>query len=360
MEGRERLVLIASVVGPCPLISLSEYHLVAGGEELFLETGLLAPVKQEDNDMGALSPADTDESNPWSPITPSTGGGASPLLDYPGLLTMPSESNMPGSPASPVDTIALPRLASMPRGRSSSLPGLHRRYTAPTPSPLAPRPASYGFEQPSPQLTQATAVPPSAPTYTPSLASFADQPPPLSHCAFLAPPPINPPLPIRLSSIELYAEGMAPFTFSVSSILANHPADQPAPRLIIQIKIRLPSIDDVNGFPTLHGILGSVTFTQPWVTSTNCITDVYAAGVHYSRENAELQPVSDEPCGSATLPESELTRCRWLDACTCLFVSSRHRMLTTRVFSERNVYLPANHRRWRDNGGHCLQPRPQH
>lgn len=311
--------------------------------------------------MSALSPADTDESNPWSPITPSTGDGTSPLLDYPGLLTIPSDNHSSGRPVSPVDAIALPRLASISRGRSSSLPGLHRRYTAPTPSPLAPRPASYGFEQQSPQFLPATAAiaPPTAPSYTPPspLASFADQPQ-MSHHAFLAPPPMSPPMPIRLSSIDLYAEGMAPFTFSIASILANHPSDQPAPRLIIQIKIRLPSIDDVNGFPTLHGILGAVTFTRPWVTSTSCITDVYAAGVHHSRENVELQPVSVEPCVSATLPESELTRCRWLDACTCFYLRSHHHMLTTRVFSERDVYLSANHRRRRDNGGHCLQPRP--
>lgn len=339
---------------------MSEYHLVAGGEELFLETGLLAPVKQEDNDMSALSPADTDESNSWSPTTPSTGDFTSPLLDYPGLLQMPPDSNPPRSSTSPVDPIALPRLASISRGRSSSLPGLHRRYTAPTPSPLAPRPASYayGCEQQSPEFQPATEVAqPAAPSYTPPSA-FAEQPQ-LSHCAFLAPPPLEPAMPIRLSSIDLYAEGMVPFTFPIASVLANHPSDQAPPRLIIQIKIRLPSIDDVNGFPTLHGILGAVTFTRPWVTSTSCITDVYAAGIHHSRENMELLPVPVESCASATLPESELTRCRWLDACTCFFIHCRHHMLTTRVFSERDVCLPANHRRRRDNGGNCLQPGPQ-
>lgn len=266
--------------------------------------------------MSALSPADTDESSPWSPLTPSTN--TSPLLDYPGLLQMPPENGQPGSPAlSSTEPIALPRLMSTSRSRSSSLPGLHRRYTAPTPSPLAPRPASFGFEQqPSPRFYPA-AAPPTAPSYPPS-ASFGEP-----QCQFLNAPaaPARAPMPIRLSSINLYAEGMAPFTFPLDSVLAGHPRDQPAPRLIVQIKIRLPSIDDVHGFPTLHGVLGAATFTRPWAAAASVITDVYAAGVHRSRETAELQPAGVGPCAAATLPESELTRCRWLDSCTS-FLSS--------------------------------------
>ncbi|KIJ69428.1 hypothetical protein HYDPIDRAFT_51293, partial [Hydnomerulius pinastri MD-312] len=45
----------------------SEYHLVAGGEELFLETGLLAPVKAEDLPDGhLLTPVMFDEHSPAS------------------------------------------------------------------------------------------------------------------------------------------------------------------------------------------------------------------------------------------------------------------------------------------------------
>jgi len=53
------------------------------------------------------------------------------------------------------------------------------------------------------------------------------------------------------------------------------------------------------------------------VTSANCVTDVYAANVHHSRDIAPLQPPTiDSAMGecTASLPESELTRCRWLDS----------------------------------------------
>ncbi|KAF7964821.1 hypothetical protein HWV62_2731 [Athelia sp. TMB] len=219
---------------------------------------------------------------------------------------MPPESAQPGSPAlSAAEPIALPRLMATARSRSSSLPGLHRRYTAPTPSPLAPRPASFGFEQqPSPRFYPA-ATPP-APAYPDSFGE--------PQCQFLDPPPA--PAPIRLSSINLYAEGMPPFTFSLDSVLARAPRDQPAPRLLIQIRVRLPSIDDVHACPTLHGVLGAATFTRAWARerAPSVVTDVYAGGVHTSRESGALLPAGAGACAAGTLPESELTRCRWLDS----------------------------------------------
>lgn len=298
--------------------------------------------------MNVLSPADTDESQWDSPISPSTGGVASPQFEYSELLQMPPDNSQPGSPAGSADSVAAPRLNIVARGRSSSLPGLHRRYTAPTPSPLAPRPASSSFENQSPNNTSAAARAPPfmttsyPPVVGPPTTAYGDQPRFYHGPSLVVPAEPCPHLPIRLSAISLFAEGMSPFEFSVDSVLSNHPSDQPAPRLIIQIKIRLPSIDDVHGFPTLHGVLGAVTFTRPWVTSTSCITDVYAASVHHSRENTALQPTSIDSCVTATLPESELTRCRWLDSCTCFLIMAprKYLVLIPRVFlaKETSIY----------------------
>lgn len=71
----------------------------------------------------------------------------------------------------------------------------------------------------------------------------------------------------------------------------------------------------MHGSPTLHGVHCTISFARPWVTSATCITDVYTANVHHSHDLAPLHPPSIDPLmGESTvgLPESELTRCRWL------------------------------------------------
>lgn len=332
-----------------PLI-LIEYHLVAGGEELFLETGLLAPVKQEDScDINVLSPADTDDSFLTSPITPSTTGFSPPPLsfeDHSGLLQMPSDNSQPASPVGSTDSHLVGPLStplnSIARGRSTSLPGLHRRYTAPISSPLAPRPASSSFDvQTYHHLPWSLSSPGPSSIYHVDLRSthsgtssgssslgYEVEPPIKEENSIYydspqpSPPISNPLVPNRLSCINLFAEGMQPFCLPLAALTsASDVAAQPPPRLLIRIKITLPSIDDIHGSPTLHGIHGTLSFTRPWITSATCVTDVYAANVHHSRDIATLQPPTiDSPLGecTASLPESELTRCRWLDSGKCL------------------------------------------
>jgi hypothetical protein len=100
----------------------------------------------------------------------------------------------------------------------------------------------------------------------------------------------------------ILAEGMQPFSIPLAALAsANVAAVQPPPRLLIRIKPTLPSIDDIHGSPTLHGIHGTLSFTWLWATSTNCVTDVYAANVHHLRDIASLQPPTiGSPLGECT------------------------------------------------------------
>jgi len=86
--------------------------------------------------------------------------------------------------------------------------------------------------------------------------------------------------------------------------------------LLIRIRLRLPSLNE-HGLPTLHGVHGTLSFTRPWATTASCVTDVYAANVHQSRDIAPLQSQTLGHCVGdyvASLPESDLSRCRWLDS----------------------------------------------
>jgi hypothetical protein len=346
-------VFVLKIYRPWPLIYTfsTEYHLVAGGEELFLETGLLAPVKQEEtSDLSTLSPADTDDSYLASPISSSLAGFSPPPFkfeEHSGLLQMPTEPTSPVSSAEhAADTFAVPmNTFSHVRGRSASLPGLHRKYSAPLPSPLAPRPASSSFEVPNSSSTAfrrstpfftAEGQPPRPPAssvpgpskryeYEPVTAeqtTLYQDSPLLSPGIPCSPPPLAA---NRLFSINLFADGMPPFTIPVAALTSDYNSTtHPPPRLLIRIKLRLPSIDDMHGSPTLHGIHGTITCARPWVTSATCITDVYAANVHHSHDLAPLHPPSIDPSmgeSTAGLPESELTRCRWLDSCACFCCS---------------------------------------
>ena len=266
---------------------------------------------------------------------------------------MPSDISQPTSPIGSLESVAeTPEMNSGPmhgfshsRGRSASLPGLHRKYSAPISSPLAPRPASSSFEMHNSQNSPSpwAASPRSAPFFMPEgqpapstnpsngyeFGSPATGQNHLYHHSPLLPPGIpcspSPPAANRLFSINLFAEGMPPFTIPVGALTSDHyPTTQAPPRLLIRIKLRLPSIDDTHGSPTLHGIHGTISFARPWVTSATCITDVYAANVHESHDLAPLQPPTIDPSmgeSTAGLPESELTRCRWLDSGTSLLLS---------------------------------------
>jgi len=116
---------------------------------------------------------------------------------------------------------------------------------------------------------------------------------------------------------------MLPFTVP-SDTLTTAFRSEP---ITFRIRLHLSSIDDLRGPPTLHGFHGTVSLARPWQYSAQCITKVHVDGVCTAEEVGALQLVAAHSPNSngmdmvqAFLPESSLTRCRWLDASaqTCI------------------------------------------
>ncbi|KAJ2921908.1 hypothetical protein H1R20_g15190, partial [Candolleomyces eurysporus] len=70
--------------------------------------------------------------------------------------------------------------------------------------------------------------------------------------------------------------------------------------------------------PTLHGFTASVAVASVWSNSARCITKVMAGNTCVFEESEALQVshISNGGAVHALLPESSLSRCRWLDPST--------------------------------------------
>ena len=135
---------------------------------------------------------------------------------------------------------------------------------------------------------------------------------------------VSPPLLVRnsVTAVLLSAAGMQPLVVDVSrpapppSLLPNYPS-----HVSIHIKLSLSSLHDVSSPPMLHGFSGTVTFAASWTSVAQCMTRLYTGGVcrsieqEYFEPAAALSPVSPV---TATLPESELSRCRWGSIGECI------------------------------------------
>lgn len=278
-----------------------EYQLVAGGEELFQENGLLAPK----SDPSRSTPSDVhvkEESkemqSPFAPRTPSdcsefASEGESASLDALHVLGGPTERT-PGA-----------FLAPLPIAQSSQTRGVIK---------------DEGFELNLPFPPRIT--PPSS---------------------FVA-PSVSPTRVVRnyITAVSLCADGMRPLVVDVgryaspSSSLLNYP-----PRASIHIKLSLSSLHDVSSPPTLHGFSGTVSFAAPWTSMAQCVTRVFAGGVCESEEfayfeaAAPLLPLSMTPV-TVSLPESGLSSCRWGNIGACMLLCSTqfvHASLTTRAWT---------------------------
>ncbi|KAI0306371.1 hypothetical protein B0F90DRAFT_1814281 [Multifurca ochricompacta] len=254
-----------------------EYQLVAGGEELFQENGLLA----HKSGPSRVSPSDVcvkeelkEVQSPFPPRTPSDSS------------EFPSESE-----SASLDAL---HALDMPIDRT---PGA---FLAPLP---LPRPSQHrgsvkdeGFDL--------------------SLPFSSSAPPPSS---FVGPSASSPHrVQNSVTAVSLCADGMQPLVVDVSryalpssSSLPNYPS-----HVSIHIKLSLSSLHDVSSPPTLHGFSGTVTFAAPWTSVAQCVTRVFAGGVcesveyAYFEPPAQLSPVSMTPI-TTPLPESGLSSCRW-------------------------------------------------
>lgn len=148
-------------------------------------------------------------------------------------------------------------------------------------SPSSPTSTSYA----SPTLLQ--------PSYTPS--HFQDVAP--THTS------------VRLSRLQIWADGLPPFTVEVDSLTSP---SKPYSRVMLRLKLSLPPGEADSSVSTLHGFGGAIVLSEPWVSSGKCFTRVFTANSCVSKELDYLQPTNQSL--TAFLPDSWLTKSRWLEA----------------------------------------------
>ncbi|EIM89880.1 uncharacterized protein STEHIDRAFT_118970 [Stereum hirsutum FP-91666 SS1] len=262
----------------------AEYQLVAGGEELFQEDGLLvSPNTKERSPASASSGPSVKEerTESQSPLTSPTA----PLLDCNFHSDPSSHSSSPIGLPSPnyfLNPTLPPPLALSSPCSSSSGP---RRSVKDEPILLNP------------------------PLYFNDSSSI-----PLSNSILHSLPlPRN-----FISSVSVWAEGVNSLSIDVrqASLYAHSSRNGSFNKAVVCFRLCLPSLN--NGSPTLHGFSAAIAFGAPWTTSALCVTRAYADNYCDTRESASLGLMnSSRTAGSAcqpvsvVLPDSWLSRCRW-------------------------------------------------
>lgn len=323
VEGRTRYIQF-SLHTPNLTPFSSEYHLVAGGEELFLETALLPTVKAEDSpDAHLLTPAGLfDDHSPASDR--STGSATSPSLprslyscSSPTLAATP-ELTLPHihgiRPARPDDDAR--------RIRSLSASDTHRS----DPRRLSPLSSYWTCDLGRPSATHSSPnVPYTAIDQTLDFTPHYSPEPGLSDSPLLFTDsslfPADPsPSSIGLTRFSLWAEGMPTLSLPVDALIPpTQPSQQPS-QAVLRIRLHLPPID-VPSFPALHGFQGSITCTIQPTATVRCSTTIFVRGQCTSREGnlctlMTTESSGNDQLGSVTLllPDSPLSRSRWLDS----------------------------------------------
>ncbi|KAH7889729.1 hypothetical protein F5I97DRAFT_1801027 [Phlebopus sp. FC_14] len=266
-----------------------EYHLVAGGEELFLETGLLAPIKAEEmSDTHLLTPVMFDD---HSPTSDRSGGSAASAC--------PPRSVYSGSSPTLCSSteLAMPHL----QGARQSAPT--ELYTA----------FSQGFELASQYSPEAFQQP------------LSDSPLLFTESSLFSAEPT--PCPVGLTRLSLWAEGMPNYTLAVGALVSSaHPSSQSPSPVALRIRLHLPPIDAPCS-PALHGFQGSITCTTRPSSSIRCSTTVLVRSQCIERESNYCSLMTMDPTGhdllesvTVLLPDSPLSRSRWLDATSPTYI----------------------------------------
>ncbi|KAI0781021.1 hypothetical protein BD413DRAFT_501804 [Trametes elegans] len=285
-----------------------EFHLVAGGEELFQENGLLAHT----NSKPSLPVSDTSSAHKHDlpePVVGSSSASSSPeftALDFPLELqtatsfpTIPPTAHMSSFSDLAVDDVlgtAVSTLADHGYGALSSSP--HSAPLAPLNVKLEP-----------------LAMDPTLFTLPPG--PFAESP--------LASDFSGVALPNRILNLHFWAEGMVPLSVDVGRLVSSTPS-MPA-RIFLHFKVLLPPVADLRCPPGLQGVSGAVSFASRWASLAKCQTKSWGAnrtvlsqdiGLFSQVTTPELQAGLNADAYSpqmvfAYLPDSALSRCHWLE-----------------------------------------------
>ncbi|KAJ3479196.1 hypothetical protein NLI96_g9231 [Meripilus lineatus] len=288
-----------------------EFHLVAGGEELFMENGLLASPTASTSASATPDPPESSSRYDSLDDLSSSSASSTPDSMTPDFTQMhssaipmnylsPTGSNMglASLDLGPFSSRSAPSVLDYPYPPSSSSPPAHLQAGVKL-EPLHATPGLYNL----PPITQSA---------FPESVDFAT--------SF----PLPPPLPRhRVTKLSLWADGMVPFEVDVDrlALTGTHRPDHTS--VLIRIKLSISSIDDIHSSPNLHGFQGTMTFSEPWNSDAKCITKSYAGPACMSSEIGSLEATSSPAALSNTawmsqgystaLPDSCLTRCKWLE-----------------------------------------------
>lgn len=294
-----------------PLIDayiISEFHLVAGGEELFMENGLLASPNNTGRGSGSPQSAHSTPVRDASSLSPSTSNSDLPN-SIPATISMPGPSGWPGPSGGPLleqtyDAL-IPAFDQLPNGGA-----------------MPPHRMRSGTVKLEPLMMHAGLF--TLPTVSSGGGGrLLDN----SHTGTSSHHPV-PHTSTRLYAFNLWAEGMSPLMVNMDQIttaLTNQALTQvDQSSILLRIKLTIPAFDDYN-FPSLHGFQADVTLSERWSSEAKCITKSYAGSTVLSQEMGHLDSASDMQAMSSNdfisgpvsvgLPDTALTRCRWMEMC---------------------------------------------
>ncbi|KAI8998712.1 hypothetical protein BD414DRAFT_512301 [Trametes punicea] len=282
-----------------------EFHLVAGGEELFQENGLLAhtnrkPIVAPSETPGTMK-RDLPESSAGSSSSSSTPEFNT--LDFP--LELQSAASFPTIPVtahmSSFSDLALDDVL------SNSVPsladtGFGALSSSPQAAPLAPLNVKLEPLAMDPTL------------FTLPQGAFVETAPDF-HLS----------MPNRILNLHFWAEGMVPLSVDVDRLVGSTPS-MPS-RIFLHFKVSMPSVADLRCPPGLQGVSGAVSFASRWTSLAKCQTKSWGAGRTVISQDLglftqvttpELQAGLNADAYSpqmvfAYLPDSALSRCHWLE-----------------------------------------------
>ncbi|KAH9951377.1 hypothetical protein B0H21DRAFT_705653 [Amylocystis lapponica] len=275
-----------------------EFHLVAGGEELFQENGLLASPKSK-------SSTESPESSPPASLDP-------PESSYPSLSSSTSDFSaldfdLGLTPDAQIaSTPTLDYIDSILDGALRAPDSVDDTYATITPSSARLHARAPVKLEPLPM--------------DPALFSLPQNPSPFSELPdFVFPPQLGPP-PNRVCNISLWADGMLPSTIDIDHLASGPltPNTHTPFRVLLRMMLRCPPHNSL-ALPDTQGFHGALAFASQWAGIAKCHTKSWAGNTCVAHEVglfdhlATPQP-QPAPHVVAYLPDSPLSRCRWLDS----------------------------------------------
>ncbi|KAG6854310.1 hypothetical protein C0991_008205 [Blastosporella zonata] len=275
-----------------------EFYLVAGGEEPAADT----PVKLEDGSLLSLDFDETDCSSSNSaspdfsppelqsdfPPTPGQYSGGYAL----GSHSPPSKESVSPYPSPTVYTASMPNSMTI---YPVDMAVHHSHEQLPVQNTHYSLGAYHGHHYPH---SSKVISPQAAPERVSTMGAYSSYPQ----------------SPSRATSICILADGMAPLSIKLDALISASPSSG-CRALTLQIRLAITPEDDIRRTSAQDGFFANVSLSRVWNVSGKCITRVYTNSMCTSEVVGALD-VTDIDMGivNAMLPESTLSRCRWLDA----------------------------------------------